>query len=111
MQIAINLQAVICQRLLQRSDGNGVIPAVEVMLGTPTVRKLIRENKIEKLQDAIRDGRDEGMQSFNQHMVELVKSLAISEEEALSKAANPEALKMNLQGIFLDESRRIIGSD
>jgi twitching motility protein PilT len=111
MQIAINLQAVICQRLLQRSDGNGVIPAVEVMLGSPTVRKLIRENKIEKLQDAIRDGRDEGMQSFNQHMVELVKSLAISEEEALSKAANPEALKMNLQGIFLDESRKIIGSD
>ncbi len=111
MQLAVNLEAAICQRLLRRADGKGLVPAVEIMLGTPTVRKFIRGSETDKLPDAIQDGMDEGMQTFNQHMVELVKSSIISEEEALAKASNPEALKMNLQGIYLDESRKIIGRE
>jgi pilus retraction protein PilT len=110
-QVAANLNAAICQRLLQRADAGGMVPAVEIMLGTPTIKKLIRNGKVEKLADAIQEGREEGMQTFNQHLVELVVKSKVAEREALSKATNPEALKMNLQGIFLDESRKIIGSD
>jgi len=109
VQLAANLVAVICQRLLPRSDGQGMVPAVEIMLGSPTVRNFIRENKIDKLADAIRDGREEGMQTFNQSLVELVKSSVVEEQTAMDHSPNRESLKMNLQGIYLDESRKILG--
>ena len=109
-QLAANLVAIVCQRLLRRADGKGLVPAVEMMLGTPTVRKLIRESRFEKLPDAIQDGRDEGMQTFNQHLVKMVKASLVTEEVALANSSNPEALKMNLKGIYLDESRQILGS-
>ena len=111
LHLAANLGAVVCQRLLPRADGKGSIPAVEVMLGTAIVRKLIRENKVEKLSAAIQEGRDQGMQTFNQSLVDLVQSGVITEDTAFSHSPNPESLKMNLQGIYLDESRQILGED
>ncbi len=108
-QMAASLQAVVCQRLVPASAG-GVVPAVEIMLNSPTVRKLIEENRLDKLSAAIETGTDEGMQTFNQALYKLVKAKMITEEEALSKATNPEALKMNFRGIFLDESRRILAN-
>ncbi|MBI2438079.1 MAG: hypothetical protein HYV36_04605 [Lentisphaerae bacterium] len=79
------------------------------MINTPTVRKLIAENKLEVLSAAIETGTEDGMQSFNQALLKLIKSGAITEKEGLTHSPNPEQLKMNLQGIFLDESRRILG--
>ena len=108
-QIAATLQAVICQRLVPASAG-GVVPAVEIMLNSPTARKLIEENRVDKLFAAIETATDEGMQTFNQALYKLVKAKLITEEEALAKATNPEALKMNFRGIFLDESRRILAN-
>ena len=108
-QIATNLRAVVCQRLVPAINGN-VVPAVEIMINTPMVRKLIEENRLDKLSAAIETGTEDGMQSFNQALLKLVKARLITEAEALSKASSPEALKMNLRGIFLDESRRIMSS-
>jgi Tfp pilus assembly pilus retraction ATPase PilT len=108
-QMSATLQAVVCQRLVPASAG-GVVPAVEIMLNSPTVRKLIEENRLDKLSAAIETGTDEGMQTFNQSLYKLVKAKMITEEEALAKATNPEALKMNFRGIFLDESRRILAN-
>jgi pilus retraction protein PilT len=108
-QLAANLVAVICQRLLRRADRKGMVPAVEILRGTPVVRRLVRENKLEKLPDAIAAGGEEGMQSFNGHLVELVKAGIVSEDEALKGSTNPDALKMNLQGIYLNESHGILG--
>src|SRR5207237_6692448 len=64
-QIALNLRASICQRLVP-AIGGGSVPAVEIMISTPVVRKLIEENKIEKLSAAIETGNEDGMQTFNQ---------------------------------------------
>ena len=108
-QIAANLRAVICQRLVPARAG-GVVPAVEIMINTPMVRKLIEDNRLDKLSAAVETGTEDGMQSFNQALLKLVKSQAISEAEAISKATNPDSLKMNLRGIVLDESRRIMSS-
>ncbi len=108
-QIAANLRAVVCQRLVAGSSG-GVVPAVEIMINTPMVRKLIEENRLDKLAAAIETGSDDGLQSFNQSLFKLVKAKMITEAEALAKATNPDALKMNLRGIFLDESRRIMSA-
>jgi len=109
-QIAANLQAVVCQRLIPSIPG-GVVPAVEIMINTPMVRKLLEEDRLNKLAAAIETGTEDGMQTFNQALLKLVKSKAITEENALLYASNPDALRMNLRGIFLDESRRILSSD
>jgi twitching motility protein PilT len=109
-QMAVNVQAVICQRLVPALAG-GVVPAVEIMINTPIVRKLIEENRLEKLSAAIETGAEDGMQTFNQALYKLVREKLISEDNAMAAATNPEALKMNLRGIFLDEGRRILSND
>jgi twitching motility protein PilT len=107
-QIAGTLQAVICQRMVNTIAG-GVTPAIEIMINTGTVKKLIEENRLDKLAAAIETGTDEGMQNFNQALFQLVKDRKVSEKEALAKATNAQALEMNFKGIFLDEGRRILG--
>ncbi|MCS1410794.1 MAG: Twitching mobility protein [Verrucomicrobia subdivision 3 bacterium] len=106
-QLASTLKAVICQRMVSKVKG-GVIPAIEIMINTPTVRKLIEENRLDKLAAAIETGVEDGMQNFNQALFQLVKDRVVSESEALSKATNAKALEMNFQGIFLDEGKRIL---
>jgi twitching motility protein PilT len=107
-QLAGTLQAVVCQRMVITVTG-GVTPAMEIMINTPTVRKLIEENRLDKLPAAIETGTEEGMLNFNQSLFQLVKQRKVSEKEALAKATNPQALEMNFKGIFLDEGRRILG--
>ncbi|MBI4027491.1 MAG: PilT/PilU family type 4a pilus ATPase [Verrucomicrobia bacterium] len=102
------LQAVICQRMIPAKTG-GAAPAIEILINTPLVRKLLEEGKLEKISSAIEAGGDDGMQSFNQSIYKLIKNGLITEEDGIAKASNPDQLKMNLKGIFLDESRRIIG--
>jgi pilus retraction protein PilT len=106
-QLAGTLKAVICQRMITTVSG-GVTPALEILINTPTVRKMLEENRLEKLGAAIETGRDDGMQNFNQALYDLVKSRKITEAEALAKASNPQALDMMFKGIFLDEGRRIL---
>ncbi|PYJ81167.1 MAG: twitching motility protein [Verrucomicrobia bacterium] len=106
-QLAATVQAVVCQRMVNTING-GIMPALEIMINTGTVRKLIEENRLEKLPAAIETGIEDGMQNFNQALYNLVKERKITEKEALAKATNPQALEMNFKGIFLDEARRIL---
>jgi twitching motility protein PilT len=106
-QIAGTLRGIICQRMITGVDGK-LVPAMEILLNSPLVKKLIEENRLDKLSAAIETGTDDGMISFNQSLFNLVKSGKVTEKEALSKASNPQALEMNFKGIFLDEGRRII---
>jgi len=107
-QIAGTLQAVICQRMVNTIAGS-VTPALEIMVNTGTVRKLIEENRLDKLPAAIETGVEDGMQNFNGALFQLVKDKKVTEREALAKASNAQALEMNFKGIFLDEGRRILG--
>ena len=108
-QLAGSLYAVICQRMVTTIDGQST-PAQEVLINTPMVRKLLEENRLDKLPAAIETSLDDGMLTFNQSLFDLVKAGRVTEKEALSKATNPQALEMNFKGIFLDDSRRIISS-
>lgn len=107
-QLAGTLQAVVCQRMVGTIAGH-MTPALEILINTPTVKKLIEENRLDKLPAAIETGNDDGMLNFNQSLFQLVKLGKVSEKEALAKASNPQALEMNFKGIFLDEGRRILG--
>jgi len=102
-QLAGTLQAVICQRMIPTIAGS-MTPALEIMINTATVKKLIEENRLDKLAAAI----ETGTLNFNQALFNLVRAGKVSEQEALLKASNPQALEMNFKGIFLDEGRRIL---
>jgi twitching motility protein PilT len=104
-----NLRAVLVQKLLKglRAD-IPLVPAVEVMLVNPIVKKLIFENEDAKLNDVIRASRNEGMQDFNQSLCDLVKRGLVAEQIALDSSPNPEQLVMNLKGITLGSDRGTI---
>lgn len=107
MALASNLRAVICQRLVP-GIRHGVMPAVEVMINTPTIRKLLEKSQIDKLPAAVETGIEDGMQTFNQSILRHIKSGEVTEENGLRFASNPETLLMALKGITLQQDRRII---
>jgi len=106
-QLAGTLRAVICQRMVPTIDGK-MTPALEILVNSPLVRKMLEENRLDKLTLAIETGSDDGMITFNQSLFNLVKSGRVTEKEALAKASNPQALEMNFKGIFLNEGGRIV---
>jgi twitching motility protein PilT len=100
-QLSMNLKAIMCMRLLPRANGVGRVPNCEILFSTPSVRVLIKENRVNQLDMAIQQGRDDGMQGFNDSLHDLVKAESISLDTALDISDNPEDLKMMLQGIRL----------
>jgi twitching motility protein PilT len=102
------LRAIICQRLAPRATGKGVVPVNEILINTPIVRKLIFDDKIDKLPQAIEGGGEDNMMSFNKCLLNLVNNGDITEETAFQFSDNAQALKMNLKGIFLSEDSGII---
>jgi twitching motility protein PilT len=95
-QLSGSLLGVVSQRLVPRLKG-GLIPACEVMLSTPAVANLIRENKIHELPLVIETSAEAGMVSLNRSLADLVKKKEISLENALIYSANPVELRMLLK--------------
>ncbi len=87
-----SLRAVISQTLLKTKDEQGRVAAHEIMIGTPAIRNLIRENKIPQMYSAIQTGQNVGMQTLDQNLQDLVKRNVISANEARAKAANKESI-------------------
>ena len=104
-QLAQQLRAIVSQRLLSTIDGKGRVPAVEVMFNEPGIASLIRDNQLGRVPNAIADGADEGMQTFNMALVDLVNKRVVTQDVAEWASDNPDALKMNLQGIFGSRDR------
>ena len=98
--LAYNLQAIVYQKLLPtlREDIQR-IPAVEILINTPPVRKYILEGREGELLDVIKQSHEEGMIDFTSALVELVESEIIHHKVALQATPKPEELKMRLKGI------------
>ena len=94
------LKGILSQRLLTRKDGKGLIPAYAILLGTPTVRKLIQERRIQELYSLMEEGTAFGMCTFTQTLYGLVREGKVEKEEALAVCPQPEELKRRLEGIF-----------
>lgn len=86
-----SLKAVIAQTLLKKIGG-GRIAAHEIMIGTPAIRNLIREDKVAQMYSAIQTGQSIGMQTLDQDLKALLAKGVISKEEAKKKAAHPDQL-------------------
>ena len=87
-----SLRAVISQTLLKTKDGSGRVAAHEIMLSTPAVRNLIRENKIAQIGSVMQTGQQHGMQTLDQCLQNLVRRNQISIDMARSKASNPDLI-------------------
>ncbi|MDC7701297.1 type IV pilus twitching motility protein PilT [Vogesella indigofera] len=86
-----SLRAVISQTLLKTKDESGRVAAHEIMIGTPAIRNLIRENKIAQINSMIQTGQQYGMQTMDMCLQELVRRNVISIQEARQKASNKDA--------------------
>jgi len=102
--LAFNMKCIVAQKLLPSCmEGVSRVPTVEIMIFNSTIRKLILEEKEEKLADAIRIGSVEGMQDFTMSLKNLVNMKKIDRPTAFEVAPNVEALKMALKGIEVKE--------
>ncbi|MCH8103900.1 MAG: type IV pilus twitching motility protein PilT [Proteobacteria bacterium] len=86
-----SLKAVIAQTLMKKIGG-GRVAAHEIMIGTPAIRNLIREDKIAQMYSAIQTGQNVGMQTLDQNLKALLAQGVIAKDEAMRKASNPDAL-------------------
>lgn len=101
-----NLRAILCQKLLPGLKPEAPrVPATEAMFVTPIVKDLIRKGEDHKLPDVVRAAKDKGMHDFNHALHRLIVEGHIGEATGLEASPAPEALRMRLQGINLDEAR------
>lgn len=98
MQLAMNLRAIICQRLIPKPDG-GRAAAVEILLNTARVQDLISQGAVQELKTAMQKGAREGMQTFDMHLLQLAQSHEITDEMALKFADSANDLKLRMKGI------------
>lgn len=98
-QLSSLLKGVISLRLIPTIDKNSRLPASEIMLLSPSISRLIRENKISEINKYIEDSEIYGMHSFDQSLVKLVKEGKINVEEASSFSDNPDEFSLALKGI------------
>jgi twitching motility protein PilT len=87
-----SLRSVISQTLCKTKDEQGRVAAHEIMIGTPAIRNLIRENKVAQMYSAIQTGQNIGMQTLDQNLQDLVRRNVISAAEARTKAANKDSI-------------------
>ncbi|OFW53731.1 MAG: type IV pili twitching motility protein PilT [Actinobacteria bacterium RBG_16_67_10] len=96
-QLSLVLEGVLSQQLIPTADGRGRAMALEIMVTTPAVRNLIREEKIHQIYSAMQAGQKFGMQTMNQSLAELVQKRRISREEGLNRSTMPEELDQLLK--------------
>src|SRR5258706_3246081 len=99
IRLSETLNSVVSQRLLPRADGHGRAVAAEILIVTPAVRDMIADGKrIGEIRDYIADGRDQyGMQTFDQHLADLVQSGEVTFDTAMSAATNPSDFELKMR--------------
>jgi twitching motility protein PilT len=97
LRLANSLRGVISQKLLPRVDTEGRVAAVEIMIATPTIAKLIEEGRAGNLYSAIQEGNFWGMQTMNQCLIKYFRAGIIGEDDALNAAGNATELKQLLR--------------
>ncbi len=105
-RLAENLKAVISLRLLNRKKHAGRVPAVEIMRTTRSIQECIKDpSKVREITDHLERNRNDGMQSFDQHLLDLLRGNKISVENAVASASNPDdfQMKLSLEGDDLEE--------
>lgn len=98
LQLSELTKGIVCQRLLPTIKP-GMMPALEIMVGTPQIRKLIFENRASDLVKALQNGDFYGMQSFDQSLADLYKTNKVDMEQVMAAASSPDSLMMAIRGV------------
>ncbi len=111
LDLSLCLQGIVCQRLLPAKQERLRVPAVEILVNSPAVSRLIREQRPEELADLMRSAKDSELQVFDQAVVDLFKADVISFETGEAYASNPDTFRLAVQGmdIGVDAFRRHAG--
>jgi twitching motility protein PilT len=99
IRLAESLHAVVSQRLLKKADGKGRVPACEIMINTPTIRELMLDGeRVGEIRDYIAEGREQyGMQTFDQHLADLVTNGTVEYATALAASTRPSDFELQMQ--------------
>ena len=97
MDLSMNLQAIISQRLVRKKDGTGRTVAMDIMLAVPAIKDFILKGQIDMLKDTMNRSEDEGMQTFDQHLFQLYCEDVISFDEAMANADSQNNLRLQIQ--------------
>lgn len=89
-----SLQAVITQQLVKKKDGSGRVAALEIMIGTSAVKNLIRENKIAQIPSSIQTGRQHGMQTMDQALLDIYQKDLVARESIEKLVSSPTVLNL-----------------
>ena len=103
-------RGIVVQKLLRSLKGDSRIPAQEIMVVDSIVGSTIKEGKFDKIQSLLDVLPESGSRSFDKELFRLVNEDKVSKGDALQNSPNRQGLEMNLKGIFLSESNRIIGN-
>jgi twitching motility protein PilT len=97
-QLSLVLEGIVCQALLPKANGQGRVAALEILVATPAIRNLIRDDKIHQIYGTMQTGQDKlGMQTMNQSLARLVERRLISRDAALAATSNREELMTLLE--------------
>jgi twitching motility protein PilT len=99
IRLSETLHSVVSQRLLPRADGTGRAVAAEILIVTPAVRDMIADGRrIHEIRDYIAEGRDQyGMQTFDQHLADLVQEGVVTFDTAIGAATNPSDFELKMR--------------
>ncbi len=93
IQLSLVIEAVVCQALLPKANGRGRVAALEILVATPAIRTLIREDKIHQIYSTMQAGQDRsGMQTMNQDLARLIRRRVIPREAGIAASSNREEL-------------------
>ncbi len=93
-QLSLVLEGIVCQALLPRADGKGRVVSLEIMIPTPAIRNLIRDDKVHQIYSTMQTGQEKlGMQTMNQNLVTLYQKRLITIETAMSASSQKDELE------------------
>ncbi|MCA9440901.1 MAG: type IV pili twitching motility protein PilT, partial [Candidatus Omnitrophica bacterium] len=98
-QLANILRAIISQRLVRTSDGQGRVAVIEIMIASPRIRELIAKGDIGEIKQSMEQGVQDGMQTFDLHLLRLYNQGIVTREDALKAADSPGDLNLRMQGL------------
>jgi twitching motility protein PilT len=97
-QLSLVLEGVVCQALLPKASGQGRVAALEILIATPAIRNLIRDDKIHQIYVTMQAGQEKyGMQTMNQSLARLVERRVVSRDTAFTTSSNRDELIMMLE--------------
>jgi twitching motility protein PilU len=97
MDLSLNVKALVSQRLIARENNRGRVPAVEIMLNTPLISDLIFKGEVSEIKERMKQGRELGMQTFDQSLFDLYEARLITYEDALRNADSVNDLRLQIK--------------